>query len=114
MFGTYDVVMNDGTHHEVTCDNRDFIAFRRRGYRDIGETSPEAFTKAVVEAGENDAARGLEMIEFLGWMIWNAGERNGLWATDFVTFSEKECASFAIIGGGDDAADPTAADSPER
>lgn len=112
MFGTYDVVLDDGTHHEVACDNRDFIAFRRRGFRDLGYASPEPFTRAVAEAGDNDAARGMEMIEFLGWLIWNAGERSGEWSTDYVTFIEKECASFTLIDGGD--VNPTDADSPER
>lgn len=108
MFGTYDVELSDGTHHEVTADNRDFIAFRRRGFRDLGFASPEPFTRAVSEAGENDAARGLEMIEFLAWLVWNAGERAGEWSTDYVTFTEKECVAFKLIGDG--GADPTAAD----
>jgi hypothetical protein len=50
------------------------------------------------------------MVEMLAWLVWNAGERAGFWATDFETFTEKECVSFNIIGGGD--VDPTNADSP--
>lgn len=107
MFGTYDVVLDDGSHHEVTCDNRDFIAFRKRGFRDLGYPSAEPFTRAVVEAGSDDVGRGLEMIEFLSWMIWNAGQRTGAWSTEFDAFAEKECASFTIKGGGE--ATPTEA-----
>src|SRR5262245_56896878 len=105
MFGTYDVELNDGTHHEVTADNRDFIAFRRRGFRDLGFDSPEPFTRAISEAGESDVGRGMEMIEFLAWLVWNAGERAGVWSTDYVTFTEKECVAFTLKGGGEP--DPT-------
>lgn len=110
MFGTYNVITDDGTTHTVTADNRDFIAFRRRGFRDLGYESPEPLTRAMTDAKGNEAAQGLEMIEFLAWLIWHAGERMGVWSTDYVTFVEKECVSFALQGDGD--ADPTAAASP--
>ena len=110
MFGTYRVVLDDGSAHEVACDNRDFIAFRRRGFRDLGMPSPEPLTKAITEAGTNEAAQGLEMLEFLAWLVWNAGERAGVWSTTFDAFVEKECASFTLVDGGD--ADPTNAASP--
>lgn len=110
MFGTYDVELDGGDHHEVRCDNRDFVAFRRRGFRDLGLQSAEPITRAVAEADGNEAVAGLEMMEFLSWMIWNSGNRAGLWATDFETFTEKECVAFTPLDGGE--VDPTNADSP--
>ena len=110
MFGTYRVTLDDGTTHEVTADNRDFIAFRRRGYRDLGYASPEPLTKAITEAGESEAAQGLEMLEFLAWLVWNVGTRADVWNTDYETFVEKQCASFQLVDGA--APDPTGAASP--
>jgi len=110
MFGTYLVTMDDGSTHTVTADNRDFVAFRRRGFRDIGYDSPEPLTRAITDAGDNPAAQGLELVEFLAWLVWHAGEREGAWSTDYIAFTEKECVSFALQDDGD--ADPTDAASP--
>ena len=113
MFGTYLVTLDDGATHTVTADNRDFIAFRRRGFRDLGHESPEAITQAMISAGGSpnvEAAQGLEMLEFLAWLVWHAGERAGVWSTDYTTFTEKECASFQLVDDG--AADPTEAALP--
>lgn len=110
MFGTYRVTLDDDSTHDVTADNRDFIAFRRRGFRDLGMPSPEPLTRAITEAGASDAAQGLEMLEFLAWLVWNAGERAGAWSTDYETFVEKQCVSFTLVDDGD--ADPTNAASP--
>jgi hypothetical protein len=110
MFGQYDVELDNGEHHEVRCDNRDFVAFRRRGFRDLGLASPDPVTRAMADAGDNDAVRGLEMMEFLAWMVWHSGERSGLWSTDYETFTEKECVSFTPLGDGD--VPPTEGDSP--
>lgn len=110
MFGTYTVTLDDGSTHNVTADNRDFVAFRRRGFRDLNYESPEPLTRALTDAGTSEAAQGLEMIEFLAWMIWNAGTRAGLWSTDYLTFTEKECASFELVEDGD--ARPTSSASP--
>lgn len=111
MFGTYVVTLDDGSTHTVTADNRDFVAFRRRGFKDLGYDSAEPLTQAMTEAKGNEAAQGLEMIEFIAWMIWHAGERAGAWSTDYVTFTEKECVTFALLGDGD--ARPTQPALPE-
>lgn len=105
MFGTYNVTLDNGNVHQVSCDNRDFIAFRRRGFRDLGLASPEPLTQAITATGGNDAAQGLAMLEFLAWLVWNAGTRAGMWSTDYDAFVEKECVSFALVDGA--AADPT-------
>jgi hypothetical protein len=110
MFGTYTVTLDDGSEHTVTADNRDFIAFRRRGFHDLGYDSPEPLTRAMSDTGGNVAAQGIEMLEFLAWLVWHAGTRIGEWTTDYVTFTEKECASFGLVS--DEQPDPTRAASP--
>lgn len=114
MFGTYNVTLDNGEHHEVTADNRDYIAFRRRGFRDLGYESPDPLTQRMTEVGGNEAAQGLEMLEFIAWLVWHAGERIGAWSCDFETFTESECVGFELVGGdtgADVAADPTQAAS---
>jgi hypothetical protein len=111
MFGTYTVTLDDGSTHDVSVDNRDFIAFRRRGYRDLGFSSPDPVSKLFGEAGASKStADALELIEVVGWMLWNAGARAGEWVTDFDAFIEKECVTYALASE-ELSADPTEAGS---
>ena len=110
MFGTYVVTLDDDSTHEVSIDNRDFIGFRRRGYRDIGLQSPDQMLSRIASISEtSSAAEGLNSIELIAWMLWNAGARVGAWSTDYETFVEKECVSFAVLEGAE-GADPTQTD----
>jgi hypothetical protein len=100
MFGTYIATLDDGSTREVSIDNRDFIAFRRRGYRDLGMASPDPVSKLMTDLGESgNAAEALNMIEVVAWLLWNAGTRSGAWAVDFDVFVEKECVSYSLKEG---------------
>ena len=111
MFGSYTVTLDDGSTHDVSVDNRDFIAFRRRGYRDLGLSSPDPVSKLFSEVAEsNDTAQALELIEVVAWLLWNAGERSGTWACDFDAFIEKECVTYKLASDEVNA-DPTSAGS---
>jgi hypothetical protein len=111
MFGTYTVTLDDGSSEDVSVDNRDFIAFRRRGFRDLGLSSPDPISKLFSEVNDSKSSvQALELIEVVAWLLWNAGERAGKWACDFDAFIEKECVSYALANEEVNA-DPTQAGS---
>lgn len=115
MFGTYKCKLDNGTEHKVTIDNRDFIAFRRRGYRELGLPSPDVMSSVMSKISENGATAidGLEAIELIAWMLYNAGGRVDAWDTASLTyesFVERECVSFELAEDAD-APRPTQAGS---
>ena len=80
----YLITLDTGEKVEVSSDQRDLFALRRRGFRDLGYSSGDEAMRVVTEAQEQPFVA----MECVAWLVWNAGKRDAKWDDDFDTFVE--------------------------